>query len=179
MKQSFEDILQRGFLFFCGALFAVPSYLLWKTPVVEHHWPDDFNGWLGLIMCPTFSIVAFLYAIFYRRAKEYDERLQEDMDNNTRRGNTIFIVSFSVMFILLAIQLLESHLFKAEPWETWEYFALPLFTVVWVVALIVTLKVDDEKLHKFLTKMGWHWLDRQIFKDTFDDEEDNKNEDIF
>ena len=183
MKQSFEDILKRGFLIFCGALFALPTYILWKEVVVGHQWPDDFNGWLGLIMFPTFSIVAFLYAIFYRRAKEADERLQEDMDTYTRRGKTIFVIGFSLMFLLLAIQLLESHIFKSEPFETWEYFALPLFTVVWVVALIVTLKVDDEKLHNFLIKMGWHWLDRQIFKDAFDDEEnneiDNKNEDIF
>ena len=174
MKLSLEDKLNRGFLFFCGILFALPTYFLWKEVFVGHQWPDDFNGWLGLLMCPMFSIVGFVYAIFYRRAKEADDRLQEDMDTYTRRGKTIFVIGFSLMFLLLAIQFLESHIFKSEPFEPWEYFALPLFAVVWVVGLIVTLKVDDEKLHNFLIKMGWHRLDRLIFKDAFDDEEEDQ-----
>ena len=94
------------------------------------------------------------------------------MDTNTRRGKTIFIVGVSLVFILMAIRLLEPHIFKSEPWETWEYVDLPIFTIVWVVGLIFSIKVDDEKLHNFLIKMGWHWLDRQIFKDEFDDKED-------
>ena len=172
MKLFLEDKLKRGFLLFCGVLFALPTYFLWKEVLVGHQWPDDFNGWLGLLMMPTFSLVSFAYAIFYRWVKEVDDRLQEDMDTNTRRGKTIFIVGFSLVFILMAIQLLEPHIFKSEPFESWEYFALPLFVVVWVGGLIVSLKVDDEKLHNFLIKMGWHWLDRQIFKDAFDDEDD-------
>lgn len=63
---------------------------------------------------------------------------------------------------------------KSEPFEPWEYFALPLFAVIGVVGLIVTLKVDDEKLHNFLIKMGWHRLDRLIFKDAFNDEEEDQ-----
>lgn len=172
MNLSSEDKYDRGVLLVCGVVFAIPTYFLWKEVVVGHQWPDDFNGWLGLLMCPMFSIVSLLYAtIFYRRAKEADKRQQEDMDNNTRRGRTIFIVCFSLMFILIAIQFLEPHIFKSEPWETWEVIALPLFAIVCVLGLIFSLKVNDEMLHNFLTKKGWRWLDRLIFKDAFDDEE--------
>ena len=46
MKLSLDDKLKRGFLFFAGALFAVPTYIMWRKVVVGHQWPDDFNGWL-------------------------------------------------------------------------------------------------------------------------------------
>lgn len=86
MKLSLEDKRKRGSLIFGGILFTLPTYILWKEVIVSQQWPDDLNGWLGLLMCPMFSIVSFAYAIFYRRAKEADDRLQEDMDTNTRRG---------------------------------------------------------------------------------------------
>lgn len=167
MNLSSEDIFNRGVLLVCGVVFAIPTYFLWKEVVVGHQWPDDYNGWLGLLMCPMFSIASLLYAtILYRKAKEADERLKEDMDNNTRRGKTIFIVAFSLIFILIAIQFLVAHIFESEPWETWELIALPLFAIVFI-GLIFSLKVDNEKLHNFLTKKGWHWLDRLIFEDAF------------
>lgn len=112
MKLSLEDKLKRGFLFFCGAVFAVPTYLMWKVVVVEHQWPDDYNGWLGLFMMPAFSIVGFVYAIFYRRVKAVDDRLEDAMNKKIRSS--------------------------------------------------------DEKLHNFLVKNNLHWLDRLLYKDSFD-----------
>ena len=165
MKLSSEDIFIRCVLIVCGVFFAIPTYILWKDVVVGHQWPDDFNGWLGLIMTPLFTVVSLLYAIFYRRAKKADDRLQEEMNENTRRGNSIILVGYFLMLILATIPFLESHIFKSEPWETWEFVALPLIVIVWVGGLIIAL-------HNFITKKGWHRLDRLIYKDAFNDEEE-------
>lgn len=174
MKLSLEDKLKRGFLFFCAALFAVPSYIMWKEPIVEQQWPDDFNGWLGLFMMPAFTIVSLLYAIFYRRVKAADDRLQKEMDDNTRRGKVIYAILISSIFILVSIQILESHFIKHQPVQTWEYVGVPLLVLMWVGSLLVVYKVDDEKLHDFLVKNNLRWLDWLIFKDTFDDEEEEE-----
>ena len=171
MKLSADDKLKRGFLFFAGALFAIPSYLFWEKVVVGHQWPDDFNGWLGLLMFPAFSLLSFVYAIFYRRAKEADDRLEKEMKNDTRRGKAIYAIGISFMFLLVGIQLLESHILKHEPIQTWEYVVVPLLVLMWAGCMILGNKVDDEKLHDFLLKNNLRWLDRMIFKDTFDDEE--------
>lgn len=170
MKLSLDDKLKRGFLFFAGALFAIPSYLFWEKVVVGHQWPDDFNGWLGLLMFPVFSLLSFVYAIFYRRAKEKDDRLQKEMDDNTRRGKAIYAIGISSMYLLLGIYMLESHILKHEPMQTWEYVGVPLLMLMWVGSLLVVYKVDEEKLHVFLVKNNLRWLDRMIFKDTFDEE---------
>jgi len=171
MKLSFEDKLKRGFLFFAGALFAVPSYLFWKKVVVGHQWPDDFNGWLGLFMMPAFTIVSLLYAIFYRRAKAVDDRMEADMNNNTRRGKVIYAILMSSIFILVGIEILELHVIKHQPVQTGEYVALPALLIVWIVTLVFALKIDDCQLHDFLVKKNLRWLDRMIFKGTFDEEE--------
>ena len=171
MKLSSDDKLKRGFLFFAGALLAVPTYLMWRKVVVGHQWPDDFNGWLGLLMFPAFSILGFVYAIFYRRAKKFDDRLEKDMDDNTRRGKAIYAIAISAVFLLVGIYMLELHILKHVPMQTWEYVAVPLLVVVWVGSLLMVYKVDDEKLHDFLVKNNLRWLDRMIFKDYFDDEE--------
>ena len=171
MKLSLEDKFKRGFLFFAGALLAVPTYIMWSKVVVGHQWPDDFNGWLGLLMMPTFSILSFVYAIFYRRVKAIDDRLEKDMDDNTRRGKAIYAICISFMFLLLGIYMLELHVLKHKPMQTWEYVAVPLLVVMWVCSLLMVYKVDDEQLHDFLVKNNLRWLDRMIFKDYFDDEE--------
>lgn len=170
MKLSLDDKLKRGFLFFAGALLAVPTYLLWKEVIVGHQWPDDFNGWLGLLMFPAFSLLSFVYAIFYRRAKEEDDRLQKEMDDNTRRGKAIYAIAISAVFLLVGIYMFESHVLKHQPVQTWEYVGVPLLVLMWVGSLLVVYKVDDEKLHDFLVKHNLRWLDRMIFKDTFDEE---------
>ena len=170
MKLSLDDKLKRGFLFFAGALFAIPSYLFWEKVVVVHQWPDDFNGWLGLLMMPTFSLLSFVYAIFYRRVKEEDDRLQKEMDDNTRRGDAITAIGISSMYLLLGIYMFESHILKHEPVQTWEYVVVPLLVLMWAGCLILVYKVDDEMLHDFLVKNNLRWLDRMIFKDTFDEE---------
>lgn len=110
---SSDDKITRGFLFFCGAVLAVPSCLFWKEVIVGHQWPEGLNGWLGLILMPTFSIVSFVYAIFYRRVKAIDDRLEVAMNSKTR---------------------------------------------------------SDKKLHDFLMKNNLRWLDKLLFKDTFDEE---------
>lgn len=171
MKLSLEDKPKRGFLFFAGALFAIPTYLLWKKVVVGHQWPDDFNGWLGLLMFPAFSLLSFAYAIFYRRAKRFDDRLEKEMKNDTRRGKAFYAIGFSFMFLLLGIYMLESHILKHEPVQTWEYVVVPLLVLMWAGSLIWVYKVDAEKLHDFLVKNNMRLLDRMIFKDLFDDEE--------
>ena len=171
MKLSFEDKLKRGFLFFGGALFAVPTYIMWKEVFVEHQWPDDFNGWLGLLMMPAFSVVSFLYAIFYRRAKAADDRMEKDINNNTRRGKVIYSVLISSVFILVGIEIFELHVIKHQPVQTWEYVALPALVIVWIVTLVFALKIDDYQLHDFLVRNRLRFLDWLIFKDTFDDEE--------
>lgn len=76
-----RDKLKRIGLFLIGALFAVPAYLYWQEVVDSHQWPSDFNGWLGLFIMPLMSIVAFLYAIFYRHAKRIDDDLEEKMNS--------------------------------------------------------------------------------------------------
>ena len=170
-----EDKLTRGFLFFAAILFAVPSYLLWRDVLVEG-WPEDFNGWLGLVMAPSFSIVALLYAIFYRRAKQFDDELQQDMDDNTRRGKRIFVVLISLMFILVGAEAVASHVVEHKPVQEWEYYAYTLFVILWIGLIIIIttnlwVKMCD-RLHNFLTKKGWLKLDRMIFKDIYDDETD-------
>ena len=171
MKLSSDDKLKRGFLFFAGALFAVPTYLMWSKVVVGHQWPDDFNGWLGLLMFPAFSILGFVYAIFYRRVKEKDDRLQKEMDDNTRRGKAIYAICISFMFLLVGIYMFELHVLKHKPMQTWEYVGVPLLVLMWVGCLLVVYKVDGEELHDFLVKNNLRWLDRMIFKDLFDDKE--------
>ena len=171
MKLSLDDKLKRGFLFFAGALFAVPTYIMWRKVVVGHQWPDDFNGWLGLLMFPAFSLLSFVYAIFYRWAKEKDDRLQKEMDDNTRRGKAIYAIGISFMFLLVGIYMFELHVLKHQPMQTWEYVGVPLLVLMWVGSLLVVYKVDEEKLHVFLVKNNLRWLDRMIFKDLFDDEE--------
>ena len=100
MKPSLEDILTRGFLFLCGLIFAIPTYILWKETLVGNLWPDDFNGWLGLIMCPTFTLASFIYALFYRRAEKVDSQLGNDMRHNTHRGKVTFTILYTIMFLL-------------------------------------------------------------------------------
>lgn len=171
MKLPSEDKLKRGFLYFGGALLAVPTYILWRKVVVGHQWPDDFNGWLGLFMMPAFSLLSFIYAIFYLRVKKVDDRLEKEMDDNTRRGKAIYAIVISSVVLLVGISMFESHVLKHEPMHTWEYVGVPLLVLIWMGSLIMVYKVDDEKLHDFLVKNDLRWLDRMIFKDTFDDEE--------
>ena len=166
-----EDKLKRGFLFFAAALFAVPTYLLWRNALVEG-WPQDLNGWMGLILFPTMSIVALIYAIFYRRAKQVDDEWQRDLENNTRRGKRLFIVLYSFMIMVLpGIGAVDAHLINHEPIQEWEYVAFALIIVIWIVGLIInaTDGVDD-RLHNFLTRKGWFSIDRLIFKDQYEDE---------
>ncbi len=170
MELPLDDKLKRGFLFFAGALFAIPTYLLWKKVVVGHQWPDDFNGWLGLLMFPAFSLLSFAYAIFYRRAKRFDDRLEKEMKNDTRRGKAIYAICISSMYLLLGIYMFESHVLKHKPVQTLEYVGVPLLVLMWVGSLLVVYKVDEERLHDFLVKNNLRWLDRMIFKDTFDEE---------
>ncbi len=151
-KLSLDDKLKRSFLFFAGALFAVPTYLMWSKVVVGHQWPDDFNGWLGLLMMPTFPILSFVYAIFYRRAMEADDRLEKEKNDNTRRGKAIYAICISSAVLLVGIQLLESHILKHEPVQTWEYVVVHLLVLMWAGSLIWVYKVDAEKLHDFLVK---------------------------
>lgn len=168
-----EDKFIRGFLLFAAALFAVPSYLLWRNALVEG-WPDDFNGWLGLVMAPSFSIVSLIYLIFYRRVKKFDDELQEDMDNNTRRGSVITIVLFSLMYILVGADAAVSHFVKHEPVQEWEYYAWGLMVIILVVSIVIAktnlMEKMCDRLHNFLTREGWHILDRMIFKDMYDEE---------
>ena len=171
MKLSLEDKLKRGFLFLGGALFAIPTYIMWKVVIVEHQWPEDFNGWLGLLMMPVFSIISFLYAIFYRRAKAADDRMEADMNNNTRRGIVIYAILISSIVLIVGIYMLDRHILKHDPVQTWEYYAVPLLVVIWIGWLFLALKVTDEQLHNFLVKNNLRWLDRMVFKDTFDEEE--------
>lgn len=171
MKLSLEDILKRGFLFLCGVIFAIPTFILWKDTLVGNLWPDDFNGWVGLFMCPMFSLASFICALFYRRVEEVDSQLGDDMRRNTHRGKVIFTVLYTIMFLLPCIQAVESHLIKAEPVQTWEYIAFPLLTIIWIGSLIWVMKVDGEKCHKFLLKRGWRKIDAWLYNDFFDEEE--------
>ncbi len=170
-----EDKFIRGFLLFAAALFAVPSYLLWRNALVEG-WPDDFNGWLGLVMAPSFFIGSLIYLIFYRRVKKFDDELQEDMDNNTRRGSVITIVLFSLMYILVGADAAVSHFVKHEPVQEWEYYAWGLMVIILVVSIVIAktnlMEKMCDRLHNFLTREGWHILDRMIFKDMYDEETD-------
>ena len=74
------------------------------------------------------------------------------------------------MFLLVGIYMFESHVLKHQPVQTWEYVGVPLLVLMWVGSLLVVYKVDDERLHDFLVKNNLRWLDRMIFKDTFDEE---------
>ena len=67
-----EDKQNRIKLFFAVTFFAAVGYVLWRNALVEG-WPEDFNGWLGLIMTPIFSIGSLIYLIFYRRVKQHDD----------------------------------------------------------------------------------------------------------
>lgn len=169
-----EDKMKRGFLFFAAALIAVPSYLMWREALVEG-WPHDYNGWLGLFMMPIFSIVALIYAIFYRRVKQFDDELQQDMYEHTRRGNVITIVLFSLMYILVGAESVVSHVVEHKPVQKWEYYAWALMAFILIVVIIIgkTDLMDKmcDRLHNFLTRKGWINLDRMIFEDMYDDEE--------
>ena len=132
--------LERGILFFCGMVFAIPSWLCWSN-ALGGQWPEDINGWLGLVMFPGFSIAAFLYAIFYRRVKRFDDGLQHDMDNNTRRGKLVFAIILSLMLIFPAIGAVGSHIVEHEPVQTWEFFVYGFIFIVWAVSM--TLNATD------------------------------------
>lgn len=75
-SSSFEDKLNRGILFVCGLVFAVPTYIFWRDALVRHQWPDDHHSWIGLIMAPLISIGSFAYAIFYSKVKKVGDRLK-------------------------------------------------------------------------------------------------------
>ena len=179
---SIDDILKIGFLLFAAALFAVPTYLLWRKALVEG-WPDDYNGWLGLALFPIFSIGPLLYAIFYRRVKQFDDKLQQDMDDNTRRGRRITLVLYSLILILPALEAVYDHIIKHNPVQEREYFIYGLIFVVWLGGLFIGLIIDQEKIilflekiHLFLEKRGWHFLDKLLFKDMFDEDETDETE---
>ena len=86
------------------------------------------------------------------------------MNSSTRRGNTIYAVLYSAIFIIVGIWLLEKHLIKHEPMQTWKYFVFPLLVIVWVGGLLFALKVDDEQLHEFLVKHNLRWVEWMISK---------------
>ena len=169
-----EDKLKRGFLFFAAALFAVPTYLLWRNALVEG-WPQDLNGWMGLILSPTMSIVALIYAIFYRRAKQVDDELQQDMDDNTRRGKRIYVIGVSIVAIIIGANFVEDHAVKHNPVQEWEYYAYGLIAVIWIAVIVWGCTSLGDKmsvwLHTFLTKKGWYTIDRMIFNDEDDTDE--------
>jgi len=160
-----HDLFIRLFLIVCGAVLAIPSYLLWREPLALRIWPHDFNGWLGLILMPLFSIIAFLYGVFYRRAAQQDDALQDEMDNKTRRGRLLFDVLYSLIFIVYGIGTAESYIAKGLPITTTRLLPYALLLALWIGGIIVAHKVDDASLHAFFQRKGWHRIDRLFFKD--------------
>ena len=108
-------------MLFVALLIAAPTYLSWRKAIVEG-WPEDYNGWLGLGMFPLFSIGALLCAIFYRRVDQFDKVLQQDIDNNTRRGKLVSVTLYSFMFIIVGADVMVSHVVKHKPVQEWEYY---------------------------------------------------------
>ena len=93
-----------------------------------------------------------------------------------RRGSVITIVLFSLMYILVGADAAVSHFVKHEPVQEWEYYAWGLMVIILIVSIVIAktnlMEKMCDRLHNFLTREGWHILDRMIFKDMYDDETD-------
>ena len=171
MKQSTDDIYGRGVLIVCGIILAIPTYLLWKNVVVGQQWPSDVNGWLSIIMMPLFSITSLGYGIFYHRAKERDDRLQEDIVNNRRRGKLIKVICYSTMIVMLLLVAVDAHLVKGKPVQSWEYVVYPLIVIFVVCILLFDIYISDDAIHNFFLRKGWNTIDRLIYGDRYNDKE--------
>lgn len=133
--------------------------------------PDDVNGWLGIIMMPLFSITGLGYGIFYRQAKKMDDKLQEDMDSNTRRGKIFKAICYSSLIVILLLVAVDAHLVKGKPVHSWEYVAFLLIVILLTSVLLIDIYVSDDDIHNFFRHKGWNIIDRIIFGDHYDDEE--------
>lgn len=67
MRQSTIDKFGRHILVFWGILIGIAAYILWKDVIVKHQWPDNLNGWIGLISTSLVSLISLGTAIFYRQ----------------------------------------------------------------------------------------------------------------
>ncbi|MBQ9865255.1 MAG: hypothetical protein IJM33_07965 [Bacteroidales bacterium] len=171
MKLSTNELIGSGVLIVIGIIFAIPTYLLWKEVVVGQQWPSDVNGWLGIIMMPLFSITSFGYGIFYHWAKEKDDKLQEDMDNNSRRGKLIKVICYLTMIVMLLLVAVDWHLVKGKPVQSWEYVVFPLIVIILVCVLLFDIFVSDDTIHNFFLRKGWKIIDRILYGDRYNDEE--------
>ena len=45
-------------------MFTIMAFVMWKDVIVGHQWPEDVNGWIGLISTPLLSFVSFKFGLF-------------------------------------------------------------------------------------------------------------------
>ncbi len=132
MKQSTIDKYGRYILVFWGIVFAVIAYILWKDVIVEHQWPDNLNGWLGIILATLVSLISLGTAIFYRPAETKTVIPHVEQQKKVKRDNRILdweklrnqppliqAISVSSLAMLVVMFFTMQQYFITVPWFTY------------------------------------------------------------
>ena len=132
MRQSTIDKYGRYILVFWGIVFAVIAYILWKDVIAEHQWPDNLNGWLGIILAPLVSLISLGTAIFYRPAEtkaviphvEQQKKVKRDnriLDWEMLRSQPLLVqaISVSSLAMLVAMVFTTRQYIVTVPWFTY------------------------------------------------------------
>ena len=66
-------------------MFTIMAFVMWKDVIVGHQWPEDVNGWIGLISTPLLSFVSFKFGLFplptrMREEVQPDEQADDPQD---------------------------------------------------------------------------------------------------
>ncbi len=66
---------------------------------------------------------------------------------------------------------MDAHLVKGKPVHSWEYVAFLLIVILLNSVLLIDIYVSDDDINNFFRRKGWNIIDRIIFGDHYDDEE--------